>query len=97
MYEVSEGKKAAALRIEGLPIKALNDAGLSTSQFGFLVQRVAPAGVIVESISLQGTFRMSSIKDQVETSAKGFAPVDQSSGGTLIAIYEPSGEKDLPI
>ncbi|MFK9119150.1 hypothetical protein ACJEBK_20020 [Peribacillus frigoritolerans] len=97
MYEVTEGKKAAALRIEGLPIKALNDAGLSTSQFGFLVQRVAPAGVMVESISLQGTFRMSSIKDQVETSAEGFAPVDQSTGGTLSAIYEPSGENDLPI
>ncbi|AOH54496.1 hypothetical protein ABE28_009035 [Peribacillus muralis] len=97
LYEVAEGKKAAALRIEGLPIKALNDAGLSTQQFAFLVQRVAPAGVKVESISLQGTFRMSRIKNQVETSAQGFAPVDQSRGGTLSAIYEPSEENDLPI
>lgn len=97
MYEVTEGKKAAAIRIEGLPITALNEAGLSTSQFGFLVQRVAPAGVTVESISLQGTFRMSNVANQVETSAEGFAPVDQSTGGTLSAIYEPSGDKELPI
>lgn len=40
---------------------------------------------------------MSSIKDQVEKSVEGFAPVDQSTGGTLSAIYEPSGEEDLPI
>lgn len=92
----AEGEPAAII-IEGIPYSQLNKAGMTLEQFGFIAQKVAAAGVRVASIDIKGTFSFSSQANVSETSALGFAPVDQSSGGTLGAAYDPKEEITLPI
>lgn len=87
-----------ALRLEGLPIAALNKVGLTAGQFAYIVQKVAPAGVRVESVNLVGSFSFSSQRTVSESSTTaGFAPLDQSTGGTLGGSIDPKNVIDLPI
>jgi hypothetical protein len=93
----SQGEPAA-LMIEGIPIDALNRTGLTIPQFGYIAQAVAGAGIRVASVDLSGTFTFSSQSNVLETSTQfGFAPLNQSSGGTLGASFDPDEESQLPL
>lgn len=88
----------AAIRIEGIPLEALNKAGLSVAQFGYIAQQVVVAGISIAAINLSGTFSLSSQANVSETSTDfGLAPLDQSTGGTLGASFEPNANVTLPI
>jgi hypothetical protein len=93
----AEGQPAA-LMIDGLPLEALNKAGMTVAEFGAITQGITASGIQITSIDLSGTFALSSTNNVLETSvAFGLAPLDQSTGGTLGASYDPSQGTDLPI
>lgn len=93
----TEGKPLS-LRIEGIPITALNKVGLTIQEFGSLAQSIASAGISVTSIDLSGTFSLSSKPNELEQSLDfGLAPLDQSRGGTLGSAFNPGDNADLPI
>lgn len=99
LYEDTLNYEPAALSIDRLPLEALNRVGLTINQFTEIAKRVSPAGVSVSNINLEGTFSLSSQSNVLETNRDtGLAPIDQSTGGTLGTIYEPSdNESTLPI
>jgi hypothetical protein len=87
-----------ALMVDNLPLEALNKVGMSVAEFGAIVQSVTVGGMKVTSIDLSGTFALSSVNNILQTSVEfGLAPLDQSTGGTLGASYDPSQSSDLPI
>lgn len=93
----NEGEPAS-IKIDGIPIDALNKVGLTANELGVLAQTIAAAGVKVTSIDLSGTFQLSSQPNALENSLDfGLAPLDQSTGGTLGAVFDPNADTDLPI
>ncbi|MBH0171012.1 hypothetical protein [Fictibacillus sp. 18YEL24] len=93
----NEGEPAAVI-IEGVPIAELNKVGMTALQFGYIAQQVVASGIRVDSIDLRGTFSFSSQNNTLQFDpAAGFAPSDQSSGGTLGATFNPNEEISLPI
>jgi phage-related tail protein len=93
----SEGEPAAIM-IEGVPLNALNSVGMTANEFGYIAQQIVAAGVRVASIDLSGTFTLSSQFNVLETSTEfGLAPLDQSTGGTLGASFDPGKSINLPI
>jgi hypothetical protein len=93
----NEGQPVA-LMIDSLPLDALNKVGMTAAEFGSIAQSVTVSGMKVTSIDLTGTFAFSSVDGVVETSIEfGFAPLDQSTGGTLGASYDPNEVSTLPI
>jgi hypothetical protein len=92
-----EGEPAAVI-IENVPLAELNKVGMTAVQFGYIAQKIVAAGIKVASIDLTGTFAFSSQNGVVETDpATGFAPLDQSTGGTLGATFDPDEQINLPI
>jgi hypothetical protein len=88
----------AAVVIEGVPLAELNKVGMTAVQFGYIAQKVVASGIRVAAIDLRGTFGFSSQNNVLETNTEtGFAPLDQSRGGTLGATFEPDQTLQLPI
>ncbi|WP_416730313.1 hypothetical protein [Fictibacillus sp. JL2B1089] len=88
----------AAVVIEGVPLAELNKVGMTAVQFGYIAQKVVASGIRVASIDLRGTFGFSSQPNILETNNQtGFAPLDQSRGGTLGSTFEPDQTLQLPI
>lgn len=80
-----------------VPIAPVSATGLTLNQFGTLVNLVVAAGVKA-NVLFQGSFEFSSIADETETDeTKGFAPLDQSTGGEFGASYDPGEDYELPI
>jgi len=93
----SEGKPLT-LRLEKLPINALNAAGMTVPQLIALLQELVGVDVGIESVNIDGTFQFSSVYDQPEQDENtGFADVAQTKGGTLSGVFIPENEIDLPI
>lgn len=98
LYDDPLTPEPAAIVITGLPIEVINQSGMSALQFGRITQRVVASGVRVAAIDLSGTFAFSSQANAVEVdTATGFAPVNQSTGGTLSGSFDPDDEIILPI
>ncbi|HEY2493244.1 MAG TPA: hypothetical protein VGI33_10070 [Paenibacillus sp.] len=87
----------AALSLIRVPIKRLNEVGLSPMQFGQIIQKTVAAGVRVAQIELAGTFRLSSVYDQLQHDAFGLADPDMTTGGSLGTVYVPGNDYGLPI
>ncbi|MGM0806532.1 MAG: hypothetical protein ACQET8_17460 [Bacillota bacterium] len=88
----------AAIMIEDVPIDALNAVGMTAGQFGLIAQQIVGAGIRVASIDLSGTFSFSSAAGVLETDVEfGFAPLDQSTGGSLGSVFDPNQSVNLPI
>ncbi|AJS59502.1 hypothetical protein [Paenibacillus sp. IHBB 10380] len=87
----------AALSLIRVPIKRLNEVGLSPMQFGQIIQKTVAAGVRVAQIELAGTFRLSSVYDQLQQDAFGLADPDMTTGGSLGTVYVPGNDYGLPI
>ncbi|MEH7651205.1 hypothetical protein [Bacillus safensis] len=98
IYTVKEDNEdePAAIIVKKAPLEALNKVGMSATQFSSIVQKTVAAGVRVVYINLNGTFRFSSIPDEIETSQFGFSS-DETDGGTLGGIFEPEDDYPLPI
>jgi hypothetical protein len=88
----------AAIKIIQIPLRRLNEVGMSPKQFVQIVKKTVAAGVRVASIELTGTFSFSSHPTQSEYSdTEGFADINQTSGGYLGALFVDSNDTDLPI
>lgn len=93
----TEGQPTS-LRIEGIPIAALNKVGLNSLEFGAIAQSIAAAGISVSAIDLSGTFAFSSKPSEPENSVEfGLAPLDRSTGGTLGSVISGDDTVNLPI
>lgn len=88
----------AALMIDRLPLDVLNNVGMTTTELGLLAQSITAGGIRITSINLSGTFAFSSQPNTLEKSVEfGFAPLDQSTGGTLGTVFDPGKNSNLPI
>lgn len=86
--------KPATVNIEA-PAGAVNNTGLSVKQFGTLINLVVSAGVRAE-VLFEGTFEFGSIEGEM-SATKGFSDLEQTTGGTLGALYDPDTDFELPI
>lgn len=92
----TEGRNAT-LSIEA-PVGPISQTGLTVRQFGTLINLVIVGGVRAEAL-FEGTFEFSDIPvgdDGPTDAAKGFAPADQSAGGTLGLFFDPETDEELP-
>lgn len=87
----------AAISLLRLPLSRISDSEIDLRQFARIIQRTVAAGVRVDAVELQGTFSLAS-GDELELDlGVGFADIDQTTGGTLGAVFTPSVETELPI
>lgn len=87
----------AAIKVIQLPLKRINEAGMSPQHFAQIVQRTVAAGVRVGIIELTGTFEFSS-GDEVEMDqGAGFSNEEQMIGGYFGYVYSPGEVAELPI
>jgi hypothetical protein len=87
----------AAISLIRVPIKRLNEVGMSPLQFGQIIQKTVAAGVRVSVIELSGSFRLSSQYGVLETGVNGLADPDMTTGGTIGEVYMPGHDYSLPI
>lgn len=98
LYNNPTEPEPAAVSVTGLPLDVLNAAGLSVKQFGRIAQTVVGAGIRVSIVRVEGTFAFSSLENASEfDSNAGFAPDNQTTGGTLGEAFNPENDVDLPI
>lgn len=78
------------------PMTPLATFNLTPEQFAAVVQLIVAGGVRASTL-LQGTFQLSSVYDELETSdEKGLADLDQTTGGTLGEYYDVRNTPPLP-
>ncbi|MCU6794154.1 hypothetical protein OB236_18785 [Paenibacillus sp. WQ 127069] len=87
----------AAISLLRLPLSRISDSEIDLRQFARIIQRTVAAGVRVDAVELQGTFSLASGDELELDMAVGFADIDQTTGGTLGAVFTPSVETELPI
>lgn len=98
--ELSDGGvyEPATIGLVNLPLEALLNAGMTATQFGILMQRVAAAGVRVASVDLTGTFQLSDAPNSsIIDTERGLANLEQTTGGTLSGSFSPENDVELPI
>jgi hypothetical protein len=87
----------AAISLLRLPLSRISDSEIDLRQFARIIQRTVAAGVRVDAVELQGTFSLASGEELETDTDVGFADIDQTTGGTLGAVFTPSVETELPI
>ncbi|GBF73043.1 hypothetical protein PA598K_01328 [Paenibacillus sp. 598K] len=87
----------AAINLIRVPVRRLNEVGMSPIQFARIIQKTVAAGVRVAQIELAGTFALSSQYDVLESGPHGLADPAMTTGGELGTIYEPGDDYPLPI
>jgi hypothetical protein len=88
----------AALSLIQIPIRKLNEVGMSPKQFVQIVQKTVAAGVRVASIELSGTFAFASQPSAIENiDTAGFADENGTVGGYLGALFVDSNDSNLPV
>ncbi|GAB6990846.1 hypothetical protein [Paenibacillus pini] len=96
-YNDPNEPEPAALSLIRVPIKRLNEVGMSPMQFGQIIQKTVAAGVRVAQIELSGTFRLSSVYDQLEHDQFGLSDPAMTTGGSLGEVFVPGYDYSLPI
>ncbi|MEJ8306672.1 hypothetical protein [Saccharibacillus sacchari] len=87
----------AALSLIKVPIRRLNEVGMSPFQFAQIIQQTVAAGVRVAQIELAGTFRLSPKYAEVVKGTNGLADDEMTRGGRLGEVYVPGDDYALPI
>ncbi len=87
----------AALSLIKVPIRRLNEVGMSPFQFAQIIQQTVAAGVRVAQIELAGTFRLSPKYGEVVKGTTGLADDAMTRGGRLGEVYVPGDDYTLPI
>ncbi|MEC0092895.1 hypothetical protein [Paenibacillus macquariensis] len=87
----------AALSLIRVPIKRLNEVGMSPRQFAQIIQKTVAAGVKVAQIELAGTFRLSPVYEQLRNDSVGLGNIEMTLGGTLGEVYVAGDDYGLPI
>lgn len=87
----------AALSLIRVPIKRLNEVGMSPRQFAQIIQKTVAAGVKVAQVELAGTFKLASVYDQLNNDPVGLGNIEMTLGGSLGEVYVPGNDYGLPI
>ncbi|OMF28296.1 hypothetical protein [Paenibacillus sp. FSL H8-0259] len=87
----------AAINLIRVPVRRLNEVGMSPLQFARIIQKTVAAGVRVAQIELAGTFALSSQYAVLETSPLGLGNPEMTTGGELGEVYVPGNDYPLPI
>lgn len=87
----------AALSLIRVPIKRLNEVGMSPRQFAQIIQKTVAAGVKVAQVELAGTFKLASVYDQLNNDPFGLGNIEMTLGGGLGEVYVPGNDYGLPI
>ncbi len=95
MYADPLEPEPACIKILQMPLKQVNEAGMSPRQFGRIVQRTVAAGVRVGMIELTGTFEFGD--ELAVDNGRGFSDEQQEIGGYFGYAYEPGAVDDLPL
>ncbi|MCR8636192.1 hypothetical protein [Paenibacillus radicis (ex Xue et al. 2023)] len=96
-YTDPSDPEPAAISLVRLPFSRISDSEIDVRQFTRILQKTIPAGVRVDAVELQGTFSLASGDGPEMDIEAGFANTDQTSGGTLGAVFTPAENIDLPI
>ncbi|KYD28182.1 hypothetical protein [Geobacillus stearothermophilus] len=98
LYNDPENPEPAAIGLIQIPLRRLNEVGMSPKQFAQIVKKTVAAGVRVASIELTGTFSFSSQPTTPEYSdTEGFSDINQVIGGYLGAAFADSNDSNLPV
>ncbi|ADE87503.1 hypothetical protein [Deep-sea thermophilic phage D6E] len=93
LYNDMNRPEPAAIGLIQIPIRKLNEVGMSPKQFAQIVQKTVAAGVRVASIELAGTFSFSSQPIAMENdSSSGFSDLSGSTGGYFGAAFSGMDE-----
>lgn len=95
-FDSDDLNEPASLVIETIPLKHLNQTGLTIRQFIQIVNQIIPAGVRLSYINLEGTFGFS-VSASIEASEDGFADIEGTTGGFLGGSFADPTEFDLPL
>lgn len=87
----------AALSLIRVPIKRLNEVGMSPRQFAQIIQKTVAAGVKVAQVELAGTFKLAAVYDQLNNDPFGLGNIEMTLGGGLGEVYVPGNDYGLPI
>lgn len=97
MYNDDESPEAAAIKLLEIPLSKINEVGMSSSQFGRMIERTLPGGISLKEIRMEGTFEFGNIDDFIDNE-RGFGDVtNQAIGGILGATYSPMEDRELPL
>lgn len=97
LYNDPNNPEPAAIGLIQIPLRKLNEVGMSPKQFIQIVQKTVAAGVRVANIELAGTFAFSSHPSTIEYSdIVGFSD-DGTIGGYLGAMFVDSEDNNLPV
>ncbi len=96
-YDDPVDPEPAAISLIGLPLKYVNQIGISLPQFARIIQKTAAAGVRVNSVQLQGTFEFGDLPLSTSSTAGFGDDGDPETGGYFGAAFDPNQDVDLPI
>ncbi|MGG3846761.1 hypothetical protein [Aeribacillus composti] len=98
LYNDPHKPEPAAIGLIRIPLRKLNEVGMSPKQFVHVVQKTVAAGIRVASVELSGTFSFASQPDASEYSdAQGFSDIDQKVGGYLGGLFIDANDTELPV
>jgi len=95
LYNDSGTPEPAAFRVVA-PMENVVMSGITLNQFIQILNAIKAAGVRI-SADLKGTFIFGTEEEYGQFYDTGFADNDQTMGGTLGMLYDPSNEDPLPI
>ncbi|NNV04650.1 hypothetical protein [Brevibacillus sp. MCWH] len=98
LYNDPNNPEPAAIGLIQIPLRKLNEVGMSPKQFVQIVQKTVAAGVRVANTELSGTFAFASHPSTIENSdTAGFADENGTVGGYLGAMFVDSEDSNLPV
>lgn len=98
LYNDAENPEPAAIGLIQLPLRRLNEVGMSAKQFVSIVQKTVGSGIRVANVELTGTFSFSSKNGVVEIdNEQGFSDIDQTIGGFFGATFTDAGDTSIPV
>lgn len=94
-FRIVEGEKPLDVQFVGLPLTAINKAGLTVDSAMQIIKEIVPVGAQVSSFMFPGTFRFGTTAMEYDEAA-GFANLEQTIGGYFGWASGDTGP-DLPI
>lgn len=97
LYNNQNNPEPAAIGIIQIPLRKLNEVGISPKQFVQIVKKTVAAGVRVANIELAGTFAFASQPTTIEYSDTAGFSDDGTIGGYFGALFVDSEDNNLPV
>ena len=93
---IEDGEEPFTARIVAIPLGAIIQAGLTTTQAYAIVKSLLPIGIKLTSFVFEGTFEFGAGEDDFDD-AKGFANNEGTIGGYFGTTFTNDSDEILPI